>query len=137
MSPANKEYIVLNNQEIPKNKIEVNPNSIEPRDIKISKVEKRKIREKYNLPLEKSVFIYGGNLGKPQGIDFLIKCINMNENNFNSYFLIVGSGTEYIKLKKYFERKKPVNSKLLEHLPNNRHGCEDRRWYSNYGGSSG
>lgn len=117
MSPANAEYILLNNPELPKNKVEVNPNSIEPQDINISKEKKRKIREKYNLPLKKNVFIYGGNLGKPQGIDFLIKCINMNESNINSYFLIVGSGTEYKKLKKYFENKKPVNSKLLEHLP--------------------
>lgn len=117
MSPANAEYILLNNPEIPKNKVEVNPNSIEPQDINISKAKKRKIRTKYNLPLKKNVFIYGGNLGKPQGIDFLIKCINMNESNINSYFLIVGSGTEYKKLKKYFENTKPVNSKLLEHLP--------------------
>ena len=117
MSPANAEYILLNNPEIPKNKVEVNPNSIEPQDINVSKEKKRKIRAKYNLPLKKNVFIYGGNLGKPQGIDFLIKCINMNESNINSYFLIVGSGTEYKKLKKYFENTKPVNSKLLEHLP--------------------
>ena len=117
MSPANAEYILLNNPEIPKNKVEVNPNSIEPQDINISKAKKRKIRTKYNLPLKKNIFIYGGNLGKPQGIDFLIKCINMNESNINSYFLIVGSGTEYKKLKKYFENTKPVNSKLLEHLP--------------------
>lgn len=117
MSPANAEYILLNNPELPKNKVEVNPNSIEPQDINVSKEKKRKIRAKYNLPLKKNVFIYGGNLGKPQGIDFLIKCINMNESNINSYFLIVGSGTEYKKLKKYFENTKPVNSKLLEHLP--------------------
>lgn len=117
MSPMNVKYLIKNNPGIPKNKVEVNPNTVEPQNIDVSKSQKRNIREKYNLPLDKSVFIYGGNLGKPQGIDFLIKCIQRNEENINSYFLIVGSGTEFNKLQNYFKNEQPKNAKLLSQLP--------------------
>ncbi|HBL49868.1 MAG TPA: hypothetical protein DDZ65_06455, partial [Firmicutes bacterium] len=56
-------------------------------------------------------------LGKPQGIDFLIDCIRENEIYEKSFFLIVGSGTEYGKLREYFDNEKPKNAKLMGHLP--------------------
>lgn len=117
MSKFNVDYILKNNPYLDKDIVEVCPNSIEPRDINISEYEKNEIRRRYNIPIEKIVFIYGGNLGKPQGINFLIECIRANENNLKSFFLIVGSGTEFDKLQKYFEKEKPKNSILLKKLP--------------------
>lgn len=117
MSPANVSYILNNNQEIPEYKVEINPNTIEAQDMNISKGQKKEIREKYSLPQHKSIYIYGGNLGKPQGVDFLIECLQKNENNKDSYFLIVGSGTEFTKLESYFKSEQPKNAKLLSHLP--------------------
>lgn len=119
MSNANVEFLLKNNPSIPNEIVEVCPNSIEPINIDISEHEKKEIREKYNLPIDKTVFIYGGNLGKPQGIDFLIDCIKANEDNNNSYFFIVGSGTEFGKLENYFEREKPKNAMLRNQLPRN------------------
>ena len=119
MSNANVEFLLKNNPSIPSEIVEVCPNSIEPIDIDISEQEKKEIREKYNLPIDKTIFIYGGNLGKPQGIDFLIDCIRANEDNNNSYFFIVGSGTEFGKLENYFEREKPKNAMLRNQLPRN------------------
>lgn len=119
MSNANVEFLLKNNPSIPTKSVEVCPNSIEPVNIKITEHTKNKIREKYNIPFDKKVFIYGGNLGKPQGIDFLIECIRANENNLQSYFLIIGSGTEFVKLRGFFEKEKPENSKLLSQLPKN------------------
>lgn len=117
MSKANVDYLLKHNPSIPTEIVEVCPNSIEPIEINISAHEKKQIREKYNIPIDKTVFIYGGNLGKPQGVDFLIDCIRANEGNQQSYFLIVGSGTEYGKLKSFFEKEKPENSNLLSQLP--------------------
>ena len=57
-----------------------------------------------------------GNLGRPQGIDFLIDCLKANENNDKIYFVIAGSGTEFIKLKTYFDSMKPTNFQLLQQL---------------------
>lgn len=117
MSNANVDFLLKNNPSIPNEILEVCPNSIEPIEIDISEKEKKQIREKYNLPIDKTIFIYGGNLGKPQGIDFLIECIKSNQNNKQSYFLIVGSGTEFGRLENFFEREKPKNANLFSQLP--------------------
>lgn len=117
MSPANVNYILKHNPQLKGTNVEVCPNSIEPQTIVSDSLEKGKIKRKYNIPTDKTIFIYGGNLGKPQGIDFLIECIKKNENNQNSYFLIIGSGTEFNTLKNYFENEKPKNAQLLSQLP--------------------
>ena len=117
MSNANIEFLIKHNPSIRNEIIEVCPNSIEPIDINITEYEQKQIREKYGVPIDKTVFIYGGNLGKPQGIDFLIKCIRENQGNEKSYFLIVGSGTEFGKLQVFFEKVKPKNAMLLNQLP--------------------
>ena len=95
------------------------PNSITPLEIYITEENKNKIRDKYNIAKDKVVFIYGGNLGKPQGIDFLIDCIKKNEENSNAFILIVGSGTEYTKLESFVNQIKPNNTKLINQLPKN------------------
>lgn len=117
MSPANVEFVIKHNPNIPRNTIEVCPNSIDPLNIKIDCEKAKEIRTRYNIPLDKTVFIYGGNLGKPQGIDFLIECLRLNKNNKQVYFVIAGSGTEFKKLKNYFDNEKPVNAKLFNQLP--------------------
>ena len=117
MSDANVKYLLSHNPTIPAEIVEVCPNTIEPIDISITEYEKKQTREKYNIPVDKTVFIYGGNLGKPQGIDFLIECLKANEQNYNSFILIVGSGTEYKKLQNFFDLEKIKNAKLLKQLP--------------------
>jgi len=119
MSNANVEFLLKHNPSISGEIVEVCPNSIEPIEVDISEQDKKQIREKYNLPIDKTIFIYGGNLGKPQGIDFLTDCIKANESNENSYFFIVGSGTEFSKLQSFFEREKPKNAILRNQLPRN------------------
>src|SRR5699024_6328297 len=93
--------------------------TITPLNINIKSEQREFIRNKYGVPNEKNVYIYGGNLGKPQGIDFLIKCLKINELNSDTFILIVGSGTEYNKLKDYFDNDKPLNAKLIKALPKN------------------
>ncbi len=117
MSQANVEFLLKNNPTIPSNKVEVCPNSIELTYKNIDVNIRRKIKDKFNIPNNKTVFIYGGNLGKPQGIDFLIDCIKVNEFNQNSFILIIGSGTEYSKIEYFFNHEKPKNSMLLTQLP--------------------
>ncbi|UUV25088.1 MULTISPECIES: glycosyltransferase family 4 protein [Lysinibacillus] len=116
MSQANVEFLTKNNKGIIENKvIEICPNTITPSQP--IKNDKNRIRKKYEIPTNKTVFIYGGNLGKPQGIDFLIDCINSNKNNEKVYFVIVGSGTEYQKLRDFLNKNKLTNIKLISQLP--------------------
>lgn len=116
MSPANVRYVLEHNSEILKEKVEVCPNSVEPIDRSCTSEERNAIRKKYNLPLDKKIFVYGGNLGKPQGVGFLIECLQKQKLT-DAYFLIVGSGTEYGKLKQFVDTEKPENVMLLQSLP--------------------
>lgn len=116
MTPANVRFVLENNNFIDKQKLEVCPNSIELTEyVKVEN--KNTLKEKYGIPLNVTTFIYGGNLGKPQGIDFLIKCLDSNRKNRSVYFIIVGAGTEFEKLKLYLEIEKIDNVKLFKHLP--------------------
>jgi glycosyltransferase involved in cell wall biosynthesis len=115
MSEANTKYLSLHNPTINPEKIEVNPNSISPIAFVQTIEEKRAIKEKYGLPLNKKIFVYGGNLGKPQGIDFLIETIGSNKNS-DVCFLVVGFGTEYNKIYSWFQNNQPKNAVLLNGL---------------------
>lgn len=117
MSPANVEYVKQNNPEIDNYRVEVCPNCIEVVDKSINAEDRRSIRKKYDIPLEKRVFVYGGNLGKPQGIDFLIECLHSQENSKDNYFLIVGDGTEYGKIEEFVKSSNQNNIRLMKRLP--------------------
>ena len=75
------------------------------------------MRQKYAFPIGKTIFVYGGNLGKPQGIPFFIECLRTQLENSSAFFLIVGSGTEYGALEDFFQREKPTNMLLMKSLP--------------------
>lgn len=117
MSEANREYVKKNNPYINSEKIEICPNCIEPSNRAICLDEKRKIRKKLGIPEEVILFIYGGNLGKPQGIPFLIECLDSVSNQEDIYFLIIGNGTEYCLLEEFIKTKNPSNIKLMRALP--------------------
>lgn len=116
MSPANVGFVLKHNSEINNSKIEVNPNTIEPKNFNYSEDEKTAIRKKYEIPRDKKVLVYGGNLGKPQGLDFLLETIQATKFK-NVFFLIVGSGTEFSRINEWFANIEPYNAKLLQKLP--------------------
>lgn len=117
MSPANVDYIINHNPEINPDIVEVCPNSIEPIDVSINLETRKIIRKKYGIPLDKVVFVYGGNLGKPQGIDFMVDCLRTQYDNDRIFFLIIGDGTEYRVIEDYVNIEKPKNVKLMKRLP--------------------
>lgn len=116
MSEKNCQYL-FNKSGVDKAKIEVCPNSIKVR--KPIDVDIEYVRSANELPLDKTIFVYGGNLGVAQGIDFILSCLQANEKNQDTFILIVGSGTEYNKICSWFDLNKPKNSKLIPHLPKN------------------
>jgi len=124
-SPAHAEFVKKHNPYYPEERIELAPNSIELTNFHYEdgqeKNEKYYIRKKYNLPSDVPIFIYGGNLGKPQGIDYLIKCLDANKNRKDCFFVVVGNGTEYSKLNNWYNEKlnhdNNLNVKLMKRLP--------------------
>lgn len=121
MSPANVDYILKHNDYIEKNRVEVAPNSIELKEKQNEdgqeKAERYYIRKKYDLPIDKPILIYGGNLGKPQGIDYLIMCLEANKKRIDSFFVIVGNGTEFNKLDNWYRANNCDNIKIMQRLP--------------------
>lgn len=117
MSPANVRFLLRNNPQISADKVEVCPNSIDPQDMRLNADERTEMRQKYSIPVDKKVFVYGGNLGKPQGIPFLIDCLKSQHQNEDAFFLIVGSGTEYDLLERYVTESAQANVKLMRQLP--------------------
>lgn len=117
MSPANVAYLRLHNPYLQKWRIEEAPNSIELQKRNLEVSDKAAIRKKYGLPIDKPIFIYGGNLGKPQGISYLIKCLEENKRRDDCFFFIVGNGTEYQKLQTWYDGNQPTCVKLMKGLP--------------------
>lgn len=117
MSKANVDYVIKHNPSVDPDKVEICPNSVEPIDMSVDYETRIVIREKYGVPLDKKVFVYGGNLGKPQGIDFLIECLESQRNNEDVLFFIIGDGTEFAKLESYANASNHNNIKIMNRLP--------------------
>lgn len=116
MSPANIQFLIEHHSYLDKAKIHENPNSIEPQFTSFSVAAKESIKKQYNIPDGKKLLVYGGNLGIPQGIDFLIEVLDKVQVA-NCFFLIVGSGSEYSKLRAWFDKAQPENAILIPGLP--------------------
>ena len=117
MSQANVDYILKHNPEIPAEKVEICPNCIDVQDFSISDEDRMKMREKYGLPKDKKIFIYGGNLGRPQDVPFIVECLKKCSGIENAYFAIAGSGTDRHFLEEYVENEKPCLVKLFYQIP--------------------
>lgn len=117
MSQANVDYVLRHNPQVDPAKVGICPNAVEVQDLSVTAGERVAIRQKYGIPLDKKVFIFGGNLGRPQGIPFILECLEQQAQNPDVYFLVVGDGTEFGKLRSWFERTQPQNMKLMSRLP--------------------
>ena len=117
MSEANREYVIKHNPEISPDKVEVCPNSVEFFDMRLTEEERVRVRDKYSLPTDKRIFVYGGNLGRPQGIPHLMRCLDAASGVPGAHFLIVGDGTEYKKLSEFVESRTDAPITLIKKLP--------------------
>ena len=115
MSPANVRYVLTHNPEISADRVEVAPNSLEL--VETEKELSKSVLAKYNIPTDKPIFIYGGNLGVPQGIPFLIECLEENADREDCHFVVVGSGTYYQKLADWYMARKPKAVTVMKGLP--------------------
>lgn len=106
MSQANLEYVLKHNPEVSKEKVHIFPNSIE-----IDCTGKTVFNE------DKTVFMFGGNLGKPQNVSFLINLSRKLKDYSKAEFVIVGGGTEQKKIIEYVNNEKPSNLIFNKRLP--------------------
>ncbi len=118
MSPANVQYVLKHNPEVASERVEVAPNSYEVQEtVTLTDEQRNAIRTKYHLPTDRLIFIYGGNLGKPQGIPFLMQCLEANSNRDDCHFVVVGDGTEYGKMETWYKTRQPRSVSVFQRLP--------------------
>lgn len=119
MSQRNVEYIIDNNPNVSPSKVEVCPNSIEPlapsacEELRARRLE---VREHYSIPAESVVFLYGGNISRAQGIDFIIEAAERFAECPNAYLLFVGSGNEMDRLLAAIATSGVKNVGIIHHL---------------------
>ena len=120
MSPVNVRYVLKHNAWIDPKVVEVAPNNVtlvEESGKAMPEDERKEILEKYGLPTDKPIFIYGGNLGVPQGIPFLIECLEANKNRKDCHFVVVGTGTYYERIANWYESNKNGCVTVMKGLP--------------------
>jgi len=120
MSPANVRYLLDNHPKLDIEKVGICPNAIEIKE-RLG-IDRRRVLEKFNIPTDRVVFIFGGNLGVGQGVDFIIRALDSNSKREDLFFVIVGNGNRYNVLDKWFNNNKPSNAILMDRL--------DKRYYN-------
>lgn len=115
MSNANRKYLLDHNPWINPEKVELFPNTkkltIDTKSIGLP------MRKQYGIPQEACVFLFGGNMGRPQYIELLCEVIKGCKNEKEMYFLFVGRGTDRFKLEQTIEENDINNALVIENLP--------------------
>ena len=115
MSPANMKYLLEHNSYIDEKKVELFPNAVFSDSVCQRKEKDKSLLAKYGIDTSKPVFIYGGNLGKPQGLDFMENALKYVQDKVDCSFVIVGSGTEK---KHFYDKMQGVkNVYMLDYMP--------------------
>lgn len=113
MSKGNIDYIISHNPKLKDNKLFLLPNAIKIKDIEKGTYN---IRKKYNIPKDTVLALYGGNFGKPQGVDFIKKVINNYKKRKDIYFIFAGKGTEKKQFYNYINENNFNNVITLDYL---------------------
>ena len=116
MSQANVDYVKSQNKEVPTEKLEICPNTIDVIPESAFCVDKELLKE-YKLPQDKYLLLYGGNFGKPQNVDYIIKAIDGCKNVKNIHFVLCGSVSDFGKIENYLKNRTPNHVTVIPHLP--------------------
>lgn len=115
MSEANIEYLLTHNSYIAKDRVSLCVNSL--KDIRIPENDKIAIRKKYGIPEDRVVFVFGGSLGRPQGIDFLIEFLKTQTDKSDRFYLICGKGSEAARIEDLANQQDSSNIKYYKWIP--------------------
>ncbi|WP_159648442.1 glycosyltransferase family 4 protein [Erysipelothrix aquatica] len=112
MSPRNLDYIVEKNPDLA-DKVEVLPNTTS-----LNTDEGKPLtRNELGLPENKKLLFYGGNLGLPQSVPFILECYEKIKDREDLGFVIVGSGAQADLITDYIANEKPQSLYYFKHKP--------------------
>ncbi len=112
MSEANIRYMKQQLSPRLQVRLELFPNTVRVLDREKHSVMSDPVDE--NRPVR---FVFGGNLGKPQHIDFLLQGIERLKEDKRAEFLIIGSGTEASRVADFLKEHACTNARYLKELP--------------------
>ncbi|NTW70834.1 MAG: glycosyltransferase family 4 protein [Eubacteriaceae bacterium] len=115
MSQANRQYLINENIWLDPNKIELFPNTKKLSDI-VESVD-RSIRREFGIPDNSCVFLFGGNMGRPQYMELLCRAVKALKSEPGCFFLFIGRGTDRFKLENTIRENHIPNAMVLENLP--------------------
>ena len=119
MSEGNRKYLLQHNSYLKSAKVFVSPNCIEINNLsELPEKTKDSIFEKYGLSSCKTTFIYGGNIGLPQGIPFILDCVEAFNHLDAVQMVIIGEGSGYEALNNKIKSSVHSNVTLIKYLPN-------------------
>ncbi|WP_282016613.1 glycosyltransferase family 4 protein [Marinifilum flexuosum] len=117
MSIGNINYVVNHNKEVERSKLHLLPNWIDLREIGVDNYDVKSeldIRENF-------VVLYGGNLGIPQEAEVILELARELQNLQDVIFLIIGNGTEKLRLKKLIVEYNLKNVLVKDHIPRDKY----------------
>lgn len=114
MSQGNIEYILKHNVSLEKNKLHVLYNFQKPYSKSI--FNELQLRNKYNL-INKFVVVFGGNMGKPQQLENVLKLAENSKRYENIIFLLLGEGVKMEELARKIEYLKLNNIQIQRTIP--------------------
>ncbi len=117
MSQGNIDYLIRNNPDIDANKFEIFRNTVKITNEKFSDREKDLLRKKYGINKNDVVAIFGGNFGKPQGLDFLLEILKKYKNSSNVKFVLIGRGTEKKRIFSAVNEENYSNVLMFDFIP--------------------
>ncbi|MEG0416641.1 MAG: glycosyltransferase family 4 protein [Erysipelothrix sp.] len=116
MSPANYDYFNKNNPQY-KGVVEILPNTT----TLTSENTVTLTREELKLPEDMKLLFYGGNLGYPQSVPFILECFEKIKSRDDIGMVIVGSGGQDHLITEYIEMNKPQNFFYFKFQPHDKY----------------
>ncbi len=115
MSSGNINFIKNNNPEVQSSKLHILRNWGKIKEQ--IKTNRQMIRQKYSYNSDDFIVVFGGNMGKPQALSFLLKLAEHTQDIKNIKYLLVGKGNERDGLKKIALEKQLKNIRFIDFVP--------------------
>jgi len=113
MSHGNISYLKQHNPEVPQHKLHLLMNW---KNVAEYTDPDQTLKKKLGFE-NKFIALYGGNLGKPQQVDFILDLASETQNLNNVVFLLIGEGTEKLRIIELARKNNLKNVIIKDPLP--------------------
>lgn len=116
MSPGNARYVADHNAGVDSGKLHLLPNWIAERHVS-EKVDFTETRERWGVGQQELLCVFGGNLGRPQQVEFLAEVARALPEELGIKIVVIGEGTESAKLQSLIQQFGLTKLILRDRLP--------------------